>query len=298
MSSRSADARRSGFTLIELLVVVAIIALLISILLPSLHRARQQAKVVKCSANLHDIGISLMTYQNEYRRYPHQNSMGDVDARSEREAAGMWTYSVHEEIASHMGGLVLDAEAEERTRTHDVFYCPFVPPDMVTFSNELAGPGTGNGIESMEDIYIHISYVYTGALHEVKNDPAEWESTGADYVDELLESEILRKRKKYVAREGKADEVLMLDTVMAWFGGGDWRVNHGVGWGLNPSREPHLPSSFFGANELFGDGHVEQKKANDFPELIKAQTVFDLKRNATFGFGGATNLMPLDVIWW
>ncbi|HVX86630.1 MAG TPA: prepilin-type N-terminal cleavage/methylation domain-containing protein [Phycisphaerae bacterium] len=58
--------RRSGFTLIELLVVVAIIALLISILLPSLARARDQAKKTACASNLHQLGIALTTYTSEF----------------------------------------------------------------------------------------------------------------------------------------------------------------------------------------------------------------------------------------
>ncbi len=55
--------RLRGFTLIELLVVVSIIALLISILLPSLKSAREQAKTVACTANLHGYGQSSAIYQ-------------------------------------------------------------------------------------------------------------------------------------------------------------------------------------------------------------------------------------------
>jgi len=56
---------RSGFTLIELLVVVAIIALLISILLPSLARARELAKRTTCAANMSGMGKGLHTYSND-----------------------------------------------------------------------------------------------------------------------------------------------------------------------------------------------------------------------------------------
>ena len=60
---------RPGFTLIELLVVVAIIALLISILLPALGRARAQAKKVKCGANMHSIGQAVASCGAQYNEY-------------------------------------------------------------------------------------------------------------------------------------------------------------------------------------------------------------------------------------
>jgi prepilin-type N-terminal cleavage/methylation domain-containing protein/prepilin-type processing-associated H-X9-DG protein len=59
---RAHRSRISGFTLIEVLVVVAIIALLISILLPSLSLAREQAKVAKCLANLNQLGKATTSY--------------------------------------------------------------------------------------------------------------------------------------------------------------------------------------------------------------------------------------------
>ncbi len=58
--------KKKGFTLIELLVVVAIIALLISILLPSLARARELSKRAVCAANVRGIGQSCKIYANDY----------------------------------------------------------------------------------------------------------------------------------------------------------------------------------------------------------------------------------------
>ncbi len=65
------DRRSSAFTLIELLVVVAIISLLLAILLPSLNSAREQAKAVKCGANMRGCGQAVAQYLAESRgRFP------------------------------------------------------------------------------------------------------------------------------------------------------------------------------------------------------------------------------------
>ncbi len=57
---------KRALTLIELLVVVAIIALLISILLPALSRAKEQAKITKCIANLRSVGQAMHMYFDEH----------------------------------------------------------------------------------------------------------------------------------------------------------------------------------------------------------------------------------------
>ncbi|MBP7933901.1 MAG: prepilin-type N-terminal cleavage/methylation domain-containing protein [Phycisphaerae bacterium] len=64
---RSTADRRHGFTLIEVLVVVAIIALLISILLPSLTRARGQSQFVVCQTHLKEFGKAISMYSMEYK---------------------------------------------------------------------------------------------------------------------------------------------------------------------------------------------------------------------------------------
>jgi prepilin-type N-terminal cleavage/methylation domain-containing protein len=59
-------ARALGFTLVELLVVVSIITLLLGILLPSLSRAREKARITKCLSNLRQISSAMHYYFGEY----------------------------------------------------------------------------------------------------------------------------------------------------------------------------------------------------------------------------------------
>jgi len=59
------SARKKGFTLIELLVVIAIIAILASIIMPALGRAREAARRAVCISNLHNIGLMVLMYAND-----------------------------------------------------------------------------------------------------------------------------------------------------------------------------------------------------------------------------------------
>src|SRR5213080_57528 len=58
-----------AFTLVELLVVIGIIALLISILLPSLNKAREAAKTLQCSAQLRQVGQAFVNYASNNKGF-------------------------------------------------------------------------------------------------------------------------------------------------------------------------------------------------------------------------------------
>lgn len=84
--------RSRGFTLIELLVVVAIIALLISILLPSLSQARQQASGAACAGHLHGIGIAMHMYQSEAKGYMPGNLWSEAAWSKQKQT--LWFYNL------------------------------------------------------------------------------------------------------------------------------------------------------------------------------------------------------------
>lgn len=75
---------RKAFTLIELLVVVAIIALLISIILPAFNKARTQARSTQCLSRLKAIFVASTLYVDDQQRFPRLNNDPDE---------GSWQYN-------------------------------------------------------------------------------------------------------------------------------------------------------------------------------------------------------------
>lgn len=122
----SVGTGRRAFTLVELLVVIGIIALLISILLPSLSRARQAAVRIQCMSNMRQVGLAVQFYANDNRGfYPETRSPNTLDA-SEQSAGGPpwvgfnaagWNYRL-----TKPGYLPFDWESYSRYQ--GVLWCP------------------------------------------------------------------------------------------------------------------------------------------------------------------------------
>ena len=124
-AGRQAPRQRSGFTLIELLVVVAIIAVLIAILLPSLGRARSNARTTACAANLHSIGQVTTIYANLFARLP----WGDYNTGNSATSA-RWADLLLNAVSSNSGSTYNGGSATNNLNSsfHKALICPEVPP--------------------------------------------------------------------------------------------------------------------------------------------------------------------------
>jgi prepilin-type N-terminal cleavage/methylation domain-containing protein/prepilin-type processing-associated H-X9-DG protein len=86
---RSKESRTDGFTLIELLVVIAIIAILASLLLPALAKAKAQAHRVKCVANERQLAMAWLIYAGDHEEKLAPNGENDL---FDTEQNKLWIY--------------------------------------------------------------------------------------------------------------------------------------------------------------------------------------------------------------
>jgi len=259
--------RRHGFTLVELLVVIGIIALLISILLPSLNAARRQATRIACAANIRSIGQSYQLYAAEYKgSYPPVQMwhwpLGNW--------GNPWTDNPdanHNPSVPDGAGLLFSLGYVKDPR---IYYCPaqeeiswYDWQDMEQHWTYIrtTGPGKGGGPG--------YSTVHNG-YHHYANWYDQWQQPGHD--GHPANRGVVKDGKRYPAQiarstRDKGDRVLATDLMMRRVEM-DWEVNYNghllsEGRKRPNNRDPKITVNFEGGNVLYNDGHAEWKNVSD-----------------------------------
>jgi prepilin-type N-terminal cleavage/methylation domain-containing protein/prepilin-type processing-associated H-X9-DG protein len=273
-----------GFTLVELLVVIGVIALLISILLPVLSKARRQAVVTQCRANLHSIGQSLHTFAN-----------AEGKGKYPKTYRGTWNTGFGHTLYRHSGGNCIREKMGYNSSTKDmgtfgdprVWACPLPVPSFYPYErwDRLGSP----------DNKLHTNYLL------FFSEPGIYPSGNANWGDSALSGALSPSGyyPKYyrgpIGPNDKAHLILACDAV--WIKSGVGGANHMIeGNGgasvqigsADPTRtiemfwfaKEDLFKLVEGGNFLYNDGHVDFKRPG---ELVPCW------------FGGFSAIYYLDV---
>src|SRR5262245_35549169 len=193
-----------GFTLVELLVVIAVIAILISILMPSLSAARRQARTVACMSNLRQFGMAMQIYEHANESFIPAEGIADGSAASSPigpwDDPALWvnalpplisptltSYSQMQEM--HAGGLT----PLPHSRDNNLFVCPDAEPAMAGQSPSEVdadghfmmwglAPGSTSISGARERRPTYWCYVYNSGLDNIINDKGYVDDFGTRHL--------------------------------------------------------------------------------------------------------------------
>lgn len=263
MSISRAATRRAGFTLVELLVCIAIVALLMALLMPSLAKAREMAITTKCAANQRGLGIALAQYAADYRaRMPltpkNENPVGKV-------TYGMrdW-YRIYRDYILPANALGTSMDAQRNIYNlgliSPAFRCPGVNPvrNIVGYFGPTQGGPFGLWVgTSKQNVF---NYVF----NDFESGTIGIDATKITQLDDVPHDQIVVMDKNPICNWNTSNMSLAgtnsSDTLPAGMGGARWGMFISSG---TPSLGTYSPGTHHldGANILYRGGDVRWRPA-------------------------------------